>query len=69
EDGWPLFYRSDIGSLSMIRERTKVAERMRRAYKYREKKGLLGEFFVWLPEKGIISNPLLGFKKVSESEK
>lgn len=61
EDGWTLFYRRDIGSSEMLKERSKVAERMRRAYKARERKGMLGEFYVWHPEKGIVSNPLLGF--------
>ncbi|MEM1816086.1 MAG: phosphoribosylamine--glycine ligase [Desulfurococcaceae archaeon] len=58
-DGWPLFHRSDIGSPELVQRRMQVAERTRRVYKYREERGLLGKLYVWLPSKGLVSNPLI----------
>ncbi|MEM3926760.1 MAG: phosphoribosylamine--glycine ligase [Desulfurococcaceae archaeon] len=58
-DGWPLFHRSDIGSHELLRERIGLAERVRRIYKYRASKGILGEYYVWIPSKGLFSNPLI----------
>jgi len=53
-DGWQLFYRTDIGSEEMIRKRTEIAERVRRLYKYREERGILGKRVDWLPKVGRI---------------
>lgn len=58
-DGWPLFYRSDIGSPELLRKRMLIADRVRRVYKHREEKGLLGKTYVFLPTDGLVSNPLL----------
>uniref|UniRef100_A0A7C2ZNJ9 phosphoribosylamine--glycine ligase n=1 Tax=Ignisphaera aggregans TaxID=334771 RepID=A0A7C2ZNJ9_9CREN len=58
-DRWPLFHRSDIGSEWLLKERIRVAEKMRRVYRSRATKGLLGEAYVWVPGEGIYSNPLL----------
>ncbi|MCS7385455.1 MAG: phosphoribosylamine--glycine ligase [archaeon GB-1867-005] len=56
-DGWGIFYRSDIGSAEMIQRRMAVAERVRRLYKYREERGILGKRIDWLPKIGRI-NPV-----------
>lgn len=58
-DGWTLFHRSDIGSPWLLNERIKLAEKVRRIYRGRAARGLLGEMFVWVPGEGIYSNPLL----------
>lgn len=63
-DGWPLFYRSDIGSQKLLEYRSRVAERVRRVYLSRARRGLLGEAMVWIPGQGILSNPLLSPIKV-----
>ena len=57
-DGWPLFHRSDIGTTSSVNVRIKLAEKMRLAYKYRREKGLLGTTVVWVPGRGVFSDPL-----------
>ena len=51
-DGWGLFHRSDIGSEEMLRKRTEVAERVRRLYTYRERRGILGKRIDWIPKIG-----------------
>lgn len=51
-DGWGTFHRSDIGSEEMLRKRTEVAERVRRLYKYRERRGILGKRIDWIPRVG-----------------
>lgn len=56
-DGWGVFYRLDIGSSEMIARRTRTAERVRRLYKYREERGILGKRIDWLPKIGKI-NPV-----------
>ena len=53
-DGWGFFYRSDIGSKEMIMRRRVLAERVRRLYKYREGRGILGKRLDWLPKVGKI---------------
>ena len=58
-DGWTLFHRSDIGSAWLLNERIRLAEKVRRIYRSRAAKGLLGEVYVWIPGEGIYSNPLL----------
>lgn len=65
-DGWPQFYRSDIGSPELVRERCRVAERMRRVYTSRAKRGMLGQMLVWVPGEGVFENPLTGFVGVSK---
>ena len=57
-DGWPLIHRSDIGSRELLMRRIEVAERIRAVYRYREARGLLGTSIVWVPGKGIFSDPL-----------
>jgi len=54
KDGWGLFYRSDIGSKELLDKRAKIAERVRRLYKYRMEKGTLGKRVDWLPKIGKI---------------
>jgi len=56
-DGWGVFYRLDIGSSEMISRRTRIAEKVRRLYKYREERGILGKRIDWLPKVGKI-NPV-----------
>ena len=51
-DGWRIFHRSDIGSEEMIRKRTEIAERVRRLYKYREQRRILGKRIDWIPKLG-----------------
>lgn len=51
-DEWGFFYRSDIGSEEMIVRRKALAERARRLYKYRERRGILGKRVDWLPKIG-----------------
>lgn len=58
-DDWPLFHRSDIGSPWLVIERMKLAEKIRRIYSDRARRGVLGEMYVWIPGEGIYSNPLL----------
>ncbi len=63
-DGWPLFHRSDIGSQRLLEFRERVAEKIRRIYISRARRGLLGEVLIWVPGKGVLSNPLLSPTKV-----
>jgi phosphoribosylamine--glycine ligase len=60
-DGWPLFYRSDIGSRELLEDRIRTAERVRTIYSSRGRRGLLGKVLVWVPGEGISDNPLVGF--------
>ncbi len=60
-DGWPLFYRSDVGSPELIDERVRLAERARRVYTYRASQGLSWRTVVWIPGKGIVDDPLLSY--------
>jgi len=60
-DGWPLFYRSDIGSPELIEERARVAERVRRVYTHRASRGLSWRTVVWIPGKGVVDDPLLSY--------
>lgn len=53
-DGWPLFYRSDIGSKALLQKRFDLAKLMREIYQYRLKKGLIGYDIDWVPGKGKI---------------
>lgn len=57
-DGWPLFYRRDIGSPEQINERIKLAEKARQTYTYRASRGLVNESIVWIPGKGVVENML-----------
>jgi len=63
-DGWSYFYRSDIGSAEMIKRRTAIAERVRRLYKYREERGILGKRIDWLPKIGKIDPVSLLLKEL-----
>ncbi|NPA97232.1 MAG: phosphoribosylamine--glycine ligase [Crenarchaeota archaeon] len=58
-DGWPLFFRSDIGTSRLLSKRVELAQRVRRVYRSKEAAGTLGEFYVWVPGKGFFSNPIL----------
>jgi phosphoribosylamine--glycine ligase len=60
-DGWPLFYRGDIGSKELLMDRFRTAERARTIYWSRMRRGLLGKVLVWIPGEGISDNPLIGF--------
>jgi phosphoribosylamine--glycine ligase len=60
-DGWPLFYRSDIGSPELIEERVRVAERVRRVYTHRASQGLSWRTVVWVPGRGVVEDPLLSY--------
>jgi len=60
-DGWPLFYRRDIGSRELLEDRIRVAKRVREVYMARASNGLLGKVLIWLPGEGVIENPLIGF--------
>ncbi|MEM0249053.1 MAG: phosphoribosylamine--glycine ligase [Ignisphaera sp.] len=60
-DGWPLFYRRDIGSNELLEDRKRVANRVRQVYMARAKNGLIGKILVWVPGEGILENPLIGF--------
>jgi phosphoribosylamine--glycine ligase len=53
-DGWELFYRSDIGSPSLLEKRRRLAEIVREIYQYREKKNMLGKTIDWIPGRGKI---------------
>jgi len=57
-DGWPLFYRRDIGSPEQINERIELAEKARQTYTYRASRGLVNESIVWIPGKGVVENML-----------
>lgn len=63
-DGWSYFYRSDIGSETMVSKRAKLAERVRRLYKYREERGILGKRVDWLPKIGKVDPTNLLFKEL-----
>lgn len=52
-DGWEVFYRSDIGSNWLIRERMGLANIVREVYTYRRKHGLLNVKVDWIPGKGV----------------
>lgn len=52
-DGWDTFYRSDIGSAELIRERTRLAGIVREVYTYRRKHGLLTTRVDWVPGRGV----------------
>jgi len=67
-DGWPLFHRNDIGSQILLEHRMSVANRVRRIYTSRAKRGLLGEALIWIPGQGVLSNPLLSPLKVEDYE-
>ncbi len=56
-DGWPLIHRSDIGSIELLKQRHHLAMRIRRTYKARARRGLLGTSIVWVPGKGIFFDP------------
>ncbi len=59
-DGWPLYYRSDIGSRQLLEARRREAERVRTVHASKQARGTLGETFtVWMPGRGIVANPLL----------
>jgi phosphoribosylamine--glycine ligase len=60
-DGWPLFYRSDIGSRELLNDRIRAAERVRTIYGSRSRRGLLGKVLMWVPGEGVSDNPLIGF--------
>jgi len=66
-DGWPLFHRSDIGSAELLNYRVKVAEKVRRVYTSRAKRGMLGKTLLWIPGEGVLSNPLISDVKVGRS--
>ncbi len=53
-DNWRLFHRSDIGEEDMVKKMIDWAETIRRVYKYREEKGLIGKFIDWIPGIGKI---------------
>jgi len=60
-DGWPLFYRSDVGSPELIEERARLAERVRRVYTHRASRGLSWRTVIWIPGKGVVDDPLLSY--------
>lgn len=53
-DGWPTFYRSDIGTKELIAERMDAAERVRTVYTYRRRNNLLATKVDWIPGKGVV---------------
>jgi len=57
-DGWPLYFRKDIGSEELLVQRMELASIVREVYGYRERRGLLGASIVWIPKKGIFIDPL-----------
>jgi phosphoribosylamine--glycine ligase len=61
-DGWGLFHRSDIGSKELVDRRTVLAERVRRLYAYRKRKGTVGKRVDWLPRIGKI-DPVSSLKE------
>jgi phosphoribosylamine--glycine ligase len=63
-DGHPLFYRRDIGSQELLAERIRLANKVRNVYLAKARKGLLGKSLVWLPDRGIFENPLIGFREM-----
>ncbi|MEM1619605.1 MAG: phosphoribosylamine--glycine ligase [Fervidicoccaceae archaeon] len=67
-DGWGLFYRRDIGSEEMVARRTRLAERARALYKYREKRGLLGRRVDWIPKVGKV-DPSIEMMKEALAER
>ncbi len=52
-DGWPTFYRSDIGTRELIAERMDAAERVRAVYMYRRRNNLLTTKVDWIPGRGV----------------
>jgi len=53
-DGWGLFYRSDIGSSTLLHRRMELAELVRNVYRYRRSKGIIGIKIDWIPGVGKI---------------
>ncbi len=51
-DGWSTFYRSDIGSTSLISERVRLSEIVRSVYTYRWRNNLMSIKVDWVPGKG-----------------
>ncbi|MCS7108220.1 MAG: phosphoribosylamine--glycine ligase [Sulfolobales archaeon] len=51
-DGWDTFYRSDIGSESLVSERMRLAEAVRDVYTYRRKNNLVSIKVDWIPGRG-----------------
>ncbi|MCS7143379.1 MAG: phosphoribosylamine--glycine ligase [Aigarchaeota archaeon] len=60
--GWRTLYRVDIGTRELNERRTELAEKVRRLYKFRESRGLLGSRLDWVPGMGLI-DPALEVKK------
>jgi len=52
-DGWPVFYRSDIGSKELLMKRSALAEVVRNVYTYRRSRGLLTTKVDWIPGRGV----------------
>ena len=55
----PLFHRGDIGSPELMQEKISIAEKIRRVYTSRARRGLLGAYMAWVPGIGFIENPLV----------
>lgn len=53
-DGWPVFYRSDIGSRELLMKRHALAEIVRNVYMYRRSRGLLSTKIDWIPGRGVM---------------
>ncbi|GBC71612.1 Phosphoribosylamine--glycine ligase [Candidatus Calditenuaceae archaeon HR02] len=59
--GWRFFYRYDIGTNELMKRRYKLAETVRRLYKFRASRGTLAVRVDWIPGRGLIdpSNEVL----------
>ncbi len=53
-DGWNTYHRSDIGTRELLEKRFDAADRVRRLYKYREERDILGRRLDWLPGIGMV---------------
>jgi hypothetical protein len=68
-DGWGLYHRSDIGTEQLLAKRRDEAERVRRLYKYREERGILGSRMEWVPKVGKVDPPQLLLQEMRGPER
>jgi phosphoribosylamine--glycine ligase len=68
-DGWGLYHRSDIGTEQLLAKRQSEAERVRRLYKYRKERGILGSRMEWLPNVGRIDSSQLLLRELQWTRK